>query len=208
MKKYLILAVATLGLSFSANAVEDIGGDAQRGQGLSTPCIACHMADGNSVNPAWPKIAGKDAGYLYKQLADYKEGRRNNPLMMPQVANLSDQDMRDLATYFAAQTTAPGRSAADEETLALGRQIYFGGNMASGVAACVACHGPTGKGNPAAIFPSVAAQHGAYSRDQLHQFRDGVRANDPGRMMRNVAGRMTDEEMAAVSEFMATLSAN
>ncbi|SEQ09522.1 Cytochrome c553 [Ectothiorhodospira magna] len=204
MKKLVLIAVATLGMSMSASTLAEPG-DPVRGKELSSPCVACHQADGNSVVPAWPKIAGKDEAYLLKQLQDYKAGRRSHALMNPQVAVLEEEDLPHLAAYFASQTATPGRTSASAEKLALGRQIYFGGNAASGVAACVACHGPTGKGNPAAVFPSVAAQHGVYTLDQLQQFRDGLRANDPARMMRNVAGRMTDEEMSAVAEFIATL---
>lgn len=204
MKKLVVIAAATLGMSLSASLYAEPG-DPERGKELSTPCIACHQADGNSVNPAWPKIAGKDQGYLFKQLMDYKAGDRSHALMNPQVAQLDEQDMRHLAAYFSTQTTAPGRTSADEETLALGKQVYFGGNVSEGVAACVACHGPTGKGNPAALFPKMAAQHGAYSLDQLNQFSRGQRANDPGRMMRIVSSRMSEEEMKAVSEYIATL---
>ena len=206
MKKFVVIAAATLGMSLSASLHADTErGDPERGQAISTPCIACHQADGNSVNPAWPKIAGKDKAYLFKQLMDYKAGDRSHALMNPQVAQLDEQDMRDLAAFYASQEAAPGRTSADEETLALGKQVYFGGNVSQGVAACVACHGPGGKGNPAAVFPKVAAQHGAYSLDQLQQFSKGQRANDPGRMMRIVASRMSEEEMKAVSEYMATL---
>ncbi|MCG5499258.1 c-type cytochrome [Ectothiorhodospira lacustris] len=204
MKKLVLIAVATLGMSMSASLLAE-SGDPVRGKELSSPCVACHQADGNSVVPAWPKIAGKDEAYLLKQLQDYKAGRRSHALMNPQVAALEEEDLPHLAAYFASQTPAPGRTAAAAEKLALGKQIYFGGNTATGVAACVACHGPNGKGNPAAVFPSVSAQHGVYTLDQLKQFRDGLRANDPGRMMRNVAGRMTDEEMSAVAEYIASL---
>ncbi|MGM0676960.1 MAG: c-type cytochrome [Pseudomonadota bacterium] len=204
MKKFVVIAAATLGMSLSASLHAEPG-DPERGKELSTPCIACHQADGNSVNPEWPKTAGKDAGYIFKQLMDYKSGDRSHPLMNPQVADLDEQDMRDLAAYFSNQETAPGRTSADDETLALGKQVYFGGNVSDGVAACVACHGPDGKGNPAAVFPKLAAQHGTYSLDQLNQFSSGQRHNDPGRMMRTIASRMSEEEMKAVSEYIATL---
>jgi cytochrome c553 len=202
MNKYALIALATLGLSMSAPLLADAG-DPSRGQQISAACAACHAADGNSVNPEWPKLAGQGEAYLYKQLTDYKEGRRENALMSGQVAGLSDQDMRDLAAYFASQTATPG--TADESKAELGGQLYRGGNAATGVAACAACHGPTGTGNPAALFPKVASQHGQYSADQLRYFRDGTRANDAGQMMRNIARRMTDEEIAAVSEYMAGL---
>lgn len=202
MKKYALIALAALGLSMSAPLLADAG-DPSRGQEISTACAACHGADGNSVNPEWPKLAGQGEAYLYKQLVDYKEGRRENALMSGQVVALSDQDMRDLAAFFASQTVTPG--TADEARADLGEQLYRGGNAATGVAACAACHGPAGAGNPAALFPKVASQHARYSADQLRYFRDSTRANDAGRMMRNIARRMTDEEIAAVSEYMAGL---
>lgn len=205
MKKLVVIAAATLATSLSASLHAAEPGDPERGRELSSPCVACHQADGNSVNPEWPKTAGKDEDYLFKQLQDYKWGRRSHSLMNPQVKDLTEQDMRDLAAYYASQEPKPGRPSADEETLALGKKIYFGGNVQSGVAACVACHGPSGKGNPVALFPSVAAQHTTYSKDQLEQFRDGERENDPSRMMRDVADRMTDEEMEAVSQYMESL---
>ncbi|WP_018233361.1 c-type cytochrome [Thioalkalivibrio thiocyanodenitrificans] len=202
MKTYALIALAALGLSMSAPLLADAG-DPNRGQELSGACAACHGADGNSVNPEWPKLAGQGEAYLYKQLSDYKQGRRQDPLMAGQVANLSEQDMRDLAAYFASQTASAG--TADEAMVDLGGALYRGGNAATGVAACIACHGPAGDGNPAAMFPRVAGQHAQYNANQLRQFRDSSRANDAGRMMRNIARRMTDEEIQAVSEFMAGL---
>ncbi|MFN2348313.1 MAG: cytochrome c [Thioalkalivibrio sp.] len=204
MNKYALIALAALGLSLSAPVLAQDAGDATRGKGLSASCAACHGADGNSVNPEWPKLAGQGEPYLYKQLVDYKEGRRENALMIGQVANLSNQDMRDLAAYYASQSSSAG--SADESMVALGEQVYRGGNTASGVAACIACHGPNGQGNPAAMFPKVAAQHARYSADQLRYFRDSSRANDAGRMMRNIARRMTDEEIEAVSQYMSGLT--
>ncbi len=205
MNKYALIALAALGLALSAPVMADAG-DATRGKGLSASCAACHGADGNSVNPEWPKLAGQGEAYLFKQLVDYKEGRRQNVLMAGQVANLSTQDMRDLAAFFASQTITPG--TADASMVELGEQIYRGGNAATGVAACIACHGPNGQGNPAAMFPKVAGQHARYNADQLRYFRDESRANDNGRMMRNIARRMTDAEIEAVSQYMAGLSRN
>ncbi|ACL71193.1 cytochrome c class I [Thioalkalivibrio sulfidiphilus HL-EbGr7] len=205
MNKYALIALAALGLALSAPVMADAG-DATRGKGLSASCAACHGADGNSVNPEWPKLAGQGEAYLFKQLVDYKEGRRQNVLMAGQVANLSTQDMRDLAAFFASQTITPG--TADASMVELGEQIYRGGNAATGVAACIACHGPNGQGNPAAMFPKVAGQHAKYNADQLRYFRDESRANDNGRMMRNIARRMTDAEIEAVSQYMAGLSRN
>ncbi|AHE99736.1 c-type cytochrome [Thioalkalivibrio paradoxus] len=180
-------------------------GDPARGQELSQACAACHGADGNSVNPEWPKIAGQHADYIHKQLMDYKSGRREDALMAGQVANLDEQDMRDLAAFYARQEMSTG--TADETVAERGERIYRGGIPTAGVAACSACHGASGKGNPAAMFPRVAGQHAQYNADQVHAFRSGARANDNGRMMRNLAARMSDEDIRAVAEYMAGLRA-
>jgi cytochrome c553 len=180
-------------------------GDPARGQQLSAACAACHGADGNSVNPEWPKLAGQHADYIYKQLMDYKAGRRENALMAGQVANLDEQDMRDLGAYYARQQMSPG--TADESLAERGERIYRGGIPAAGVAACTACHGATGKGNPAALFPMVGGQHAKYNADQLRYFRSAQRANDNGRMMRNLASKMSDADIQAVAEYMAGLRA-
>jgi cytochrome c553 len=180
-------------------------GDPVRGQELSQACAACHGADGNSVNPEWPKLAGQHAQYIHKQLTDYKSGRRENALMAGQVVNLDEQDMRDLGAFYARQQMAPG--TADESVAERGERIYRGGIPAAGVAACTACHGPTGTGNPAAMFPRVAGQHAKYNADQLRYFRSEQRANDNGRMMRNLATKMSDSDIQAVSEYMAGLRA-
>jgi len=181
-------------------------GDPARGQELSQACAACHGSDGNSVNPEWPKLAGQHESYIYKQLMDYKSERRENALMVGQVANLDDQDMRDLGAFYAQQQISPG--TADESVAERGERIYRGGIPAAGVAACTACHGPTGRGNPAAMFPAVAAQHARYNSDQLRYFRSEQRANDNGRMMRNLAARLSDADIRAVSEYMAGLRAD
>ncbi len=196
---YAVLSLALL-LPMAAQA-----GDPTRGQQLSQACAACHGADGNSANPEWPKLAGQHAEYIYKQLMDYKAGRRENALMAGQVANLDEQDMRDLGAFYARQEMSPG--TADESLAERGERIYRGGIPAAGVAACTACHGATGRGNPAALFPMVAGQHAQYNSDQLRYFRSAQRANDNGRMMRNLASKMSDADIQAVSEYMAGLRA-
>jgi cytochrome c553 len=180
-------------------------GDPARGQTLSQACAACHGADGNSVNPEWPKLAGQHPKYLHKQLMDYQTGRRENALMAAQVANLSEQDMRDLAAFYSRQIIVPG--TADVAVAERGERIYRGGLPTAGVAACTACHGPTGAGNPAAMFPALSGQHARYAADQLRYFRSGQRANDNGRMMRNLATRLSDADIQAVTEYLAGLRA-
>jgi cytochrome c553 len=171
-------------------------------------CAACHGTDGNSPLPANPSLAGQHAEYTLRQLASFKPqgaklAERNNPVMMGMVANLSAGDMRNLAAYFAAQKPA-ARAARDPELVKAGQAIYRGGIMQKGVAACSSCHAPNGAGIPAQ-FPRIAGQHAEYTEAQLKAFRSGERANDPNRMMRVVAGRLTDREIKAVAEYVAGL---
>ena len=202
MKKVLTFVLTGLAISVAASAWAE-GGNAEAGKTKSATCAACHGADGNSVNPEWPKLAGQHPSYIAKHLANFKEDARVNPSMSPMAKPLSEQDMADLAAYFSSQAAKPGE--ADQTKVALGEQMYKGGNNATGVAACAACHGPTGAGNPASNFPSLSGQHATYIKNQLNAFRKGERANDAGKMMRNVAAKMTDAEIEAVAEYIAGL---
>ena len=202
MKKVLTFVLTGLAISVAASAWAE-GGNAEAGKTKSATCAACHGADGNSVNPEWPKLAGQHPSYIAKQLANFKDDARSNPSMSPMAKPLSEQDMADLAAYFSSQVKKPGE--ADQTKVALGEQMYKGGNNATGVAACAACHGPTGTGNPASNFPSLSGQHATYIKNQLNAFRKGERANDAGKMMRNVAAKMTDAEIEAVAEYIAVL---
>lgn len=197
MNKWLvsvsILLAMTVGTAQAA-------GDAEAGKTKSATCLACHGPDGNSPNPEWPKLAGQHPSYIKKQLQEFKGGVRKNDLMSPMAMPLSDQDMDDLAAYFSGQAQAPGTAAADK--VELGEKIYRAGNAATDVAACMACHGPTGKGNPGANFPRISGQHAAYLEKMLKDFRSGARVNDNAKMMRNVVARMTDQEIAAVAQYV------
>ncbi|WP_275097949.1 c-type cytochrome [Sedimenticola hydrogenitrophicus] len=175
-------------------------GDAEAGKTKSATCLACHGVDGNSANAVWPKLAGQHPSYIKKQLREFKGGVRKNDLMSPMAMPLSEQDMDDLAAYFSSQAQTPGSAAADQ--VELGETIYRGGNAATDVAACMACHGPSGMGNPAADFPRISGQHAAYLEKMLKDFRSGDRSNDNAKMMRNVVARMTDKEIAAVAQYV------
>lgn len=201
MKKFALITAACVLLGAAGSSLA--AGDATAGKAKSAACAACHGADGNSTNPVWPKLASQHPQYIAKQLHDFKGGDRKDPTMAPMAAPLSDQDMEDLAAYFSSQQIAPG--TADQAQVALGEKIYRGGNSATGVAACIGCHGPTGAGNPAANFPHLASQHAPYVVKQLKAFRAGERANDAGQMMRNIAAKMTDEEIDAVAQYIAGL---
>jgi cytochrome c553 len=183
--------------------------DPSKGQQLATQvCAACHAADGNSTQSANPVLAGQHAEYTLKQLVNFKPqdgkpAQRSNAVMAGMVANLSADDMSSLAAFFQMQKPA-ARAARDPALVKLGQAIYRGGNLSKNVAACTACHGPNGAGVPAQ-FPRVAGQFAEYTAAQLRAFRSGERANDPNRMMRLVAERLSDAEIAAVAEYIAGL---
>jgi cytochrome c553 len=174
--------------------------DAEAGKTKAAMCAACHNVDGNSVNPVWPNLAGQNASYLVKQLAEFKSGARQDPIMMGMAAALSDEDMADIAAYFASQTPKGGAAAADK--VAMGEMIYRGGNPGKGLPACTACHGPTGAGVETSAFPAVSGQHATYVEKQLKDFAAGSRNNDANRMMRDVASKMSADEMTAVAQYM------
>jgi len=196
-----VLCTATAPLAFAQPAAKT---DPAQAQPIVTRvCAACHAADGNSATPANPVLAGQHADYTAKQLADYKSGERENPVMLSMTAALLPQDMKNLGAYFEGQKPKT-RAAKDVELVKLGRQIYRGGIMAKGVAACASCHGPTGAGIPAE-FPRVAGQFVEYTIAQLQAFRLGERANDPNKMMRVISARLSDLEIKAVSEYITGL---
>lgn len=171
-------------------------------------CAACHAADGNSIAPANPKLAGQFPEYLHKQLADFKgkDGKkpaRQSAVMNGMVANLSDSDMSGLAAYFSGQKLKPA-AASDKELAAHGQKLWRGGNAAQGIPACEGCHGPAGAGIPAQ-YPRLAGQYAEYLAAQLKGFREGTRANDPNGMMRGVAAHLTDRDIRALAEYAAGL---
>lgn len=198
MKKLVVIA-ATCALLGSATAAL-AAGDPTAGKAKSAVCAACHNADGNSTVTQYPKLAGQSADYLVKQLQEFKSGARVNAIMVGMVAPLSPQDMEDLAAYFSSQQIT--RGAADPALAPAGEALFRGGNLTSGVAACAACHGATGAGNPAAKFPALAGQHAEYVETQLKAFRAMERANDAGQMMRGVTAKLTDPEIKAVASYV------
>lgn len=175
-------------------------GDAGRGQEKSQSCAACHGADGNSVNPVWPKLAGQHPDYTVEQLQAYQSGARENAQMSPMAQGLSEQDMRDIAAFYATQTPKVG--SANPDAIELGQKIYRAGNAATGVAACMACHGPAGKGIPGAGYPALAGQHSAYTSAQLKAYRNGTRDHGQAAIMQDIAKAMTDAEIDAVAEYI------
>ena len=176
-------------------------GSVDAGKRKSVTCAACHGADGNSVNPDWPRLAGQNQRYLIEQLEDFKDGNRQDPLMTPQALMLSEQDMADLAAFYEAQKS--GHGEADLAMVPLGQKIYRAGVMkAAIIPACYACHGPNGRGVAPAGYPALGGQHASYVEAQLRAFRSGERRTDPDQQMRNVAERLSDEEIIAVASYL------
>jgi cytochrome c553 len=173
-------------------------GDPQRGV---IGCASCHGAEGKSAAGAWPKLAAQHSAYTIKQLKNYKDGTRANAIMAGMSAALTEQDMANIAAYLSKQTVSLG-VAQNKETIGLGKQIYAGGIAEKGIPACAACHSPNGAGIPAQ-YPLLSGQWTDYSVAQLGYFRDGTRKNNA--QMTAIAGKMSDVEIKAVSDYMAGL---
>lgn len=200
MRNIAFTLTMLFGLVASAQAVE---GDVEAGKAKSATCVACHGTDGNSAIAMYPKIAGQHAEYIYKQLKDFKSGTRKDPVMLPMVAALSDQDMKDLAAYFASQTMSAG--ATPENVVEEGQYLYRGGDKERGIPACIACHGPRGVGHSLAGFPKISFQHPEYIKAQLEKFRSGERNNDMNGMMSDIAVKLTDKDIEILSKYMSGL---
>ncbi|WP_293005990.1 c-type cytochrome [Nitrosomonas sp.] len=171
-------------------------------------CAGCHNADGNSVIPMNPILAGQHAEYITKQLMDFKAigdepPKRNSPVMSAMVTALSQEDMEKLGTYYAKQKTIPSQITASERLLEAGKIIYLGGNIENGIPACASCHGPNGSGIPP-HYPALAGQHAEYTLTQLDMFNKGERTND-NEVMLQVVSRMSANEKRAVSAYISTI---
>ena len=204
MKNLAIIFCLTM-----AWAQSGVAADAAAGKSNSVACSACHGADGNSMVPSFPKLAGQGEAYLIKQMQDIRDGARPVPTMAGQLDGKSDEDLADLAAYYASQAKSGGKTNAD--LLALGQKIYRGGVAERNVAACSACHSPTGQGNAPGGFPALAGQHAEYTATQLKMYRKGYedesgRTNDgDARIMRTIAFGLSDKEIEAVASFIAGL---
>ena len=205
MKKIAIAAALVAGLTGVAHAA----GNAEAGQAKAATCVACHGADGNSIAPNFPNLAGQSEAYLYKQLKDFKEGKRKDATMDAMVLPLDDQAMQDVAAFYAGMKLNPGQ--ADPALVNAGEAIYKGGIAEIGVPACMGCHGPAGNGNPGSGYPQLSSQKAAYTEKQLKDFRTSAqntsdtpvgRSNDPSKMMRNAVKRMSDNEIKAVAQYI------
>lgn len=201
MKKLISLVMLMFFVGSTSYAIA--AGSVAAGKNKSAACAACHGADGNSAAPNFPKIAGLDAQYIAKQLADFKSGARKDPLMLGQVAGLSRKDMDDLGAFYASQKRSAGSASASTDALKKAERLYRGGDAKNGISACMSCHGPAGKGIPPR-FPAVSGQHAAYNQKQLLDFKTGTRSND-SETMTSIAFRLSEAEIKAISEYMAGL---
>jgi len=201
MKKLNVLAALLLVLGVAGNV--SAAGNAAAGKTRSALCAGCHGADGNSAAPNFPKLAGLDADYIAKQLADFKSGARKDPIMSGMAAGLTNRDMADLGAFFAAQPRSAGTANLSADGRKLAETLYRGGSPKMGIAACMSCHGPAGAGIPPR-FPAVSGQHATYTAKQLTDFKTGARSNDGG-IMTPIAFRLSEAEIKALSEYMAGL---
>jgi len=201
----LLTLISGLVFALAANAAETKAPakpDLAKGQATATQvCAACHTADGSRGSPANPIIQGQHAEYLVKQLTEFKSGKRANPIMAGMSAALTEEDMKNVAAFYASKHAKPGFSK-DKDLVVLGEKIYRGGIADRSIPACAACHSPNGAGLPAQ-YPRLAGQHSDYTEAQLLALRAGTRGNSP--MMKGITAKMNDREIKAVSDYIAGL---
>jgi cytochrome c553 len=206
----VLLPLASVAAPAAEAASAAIVGDSDAGATKAATCTACHGLNGNSVNPDWPVLAGQNAVYLTQQIMQFRAGHRVNVLMLPMVQNLTDQDIADLAAFYARQT--PAGLEADPSYWEAGKALYRGGDTQRDVPACIACHGPIGRGVPAAGYPALQAQHSVYNVRQLNAYADDTRyaRDEKGRslgtpnahMMTTIAARLSAEERRDLASYL------
>jgi cytochrome c553 len=198
MKRLWILAATISGAIVSNSALP--AGSAETGATKAIVCQACHGANGNSANPEWPSLAGLGAGYIAEQLKNFKEGKRTNPVMMPNAMALSPDDMADLGAYFDGLTNTG--LEADPSYWQAGEKLYRGGDQARAIPACMACHGPTGRGNEPAKFPALRGQQSVYVVKQLNDYASGARPTGPNGIMQTIAKRLSPDDMRNLASYL------
>lgn len=202
MKKIILTGLV---LAASLATAAHAAGDAAAGKAKAAACGGCHGLDGNSPAPTFPKLAGQGEKYIVKQVDDFKANiTRKNEIMFGMVAALNEQDAADIGAFYSEQTLASA-APADESKLALGEEIYKGGNLTSGLPACQSCHGPRGAGMEGAGYPQLGGQYVEYTLLQLHAFKNGTRTNDDKQLMRSIVAQMSDAEIEAVANYIASL---
>jgi cytochrome c553 len=183
-------------------------GDATAGQGKAAACGACHGMDGNSTDPANPRLAGQSEQYIVRQLTDFKAGKRQNPIMMGMAAPLTPQDMHDIGAYFSKQKSLPG--VADKALVDQGQTLYREGDTTRSIPACMACHGPDGRGNPGAMYPQLTSQHAKYIESTLKSWHDGTAWGDDAhaKIMPSIAQKLDEKDIAALASYIEGLHTN
>jgi cytochrome c553 len=218
MSKRLFIALVGAA-AFAARAADaPTTGDPEAGAAKSATCVACHGMDGNSPAPEWPKLAGQHTDYIVRQTLLVRDGGRENLTMLPFVQGLSNQDIADIAAYYATQKILPG--VADDSPIeggkdtyaGLGRKLYHGGKLSAGVPACQACHGPSGRGIEGAGFPALAGQHATYTAARLRFFHEGSQygttEDDRSLIMKTIAQRLNETEIDALATYIEGLHRN
>jgi cytochrome c553 len=198
MKRLWILAATISGTLLSTSALP--APSIEAGATKAATCQACHGANGNSTNPEWPSLAGIGADYIVEQLKNFKDGKRANPIMMPMAASLTADDMADIGMYF---DSLPNTGLeADPSYWQAGEKLYRGGDAARGIPACMACHGPTAKGNEPAKFPALRGQQSTYVIKQLNDYASGTRSTGPNGIMQTVAKRLSAEDIRNLASYV------
>ena len=201
MNRYWMFALAIAGAIGSNTALP--AGSAQAGAAKAVVCQACHGPTGNSVNPEWPSLAGLGADYIAGQLQQFRQGKRQNPIMMPLAVSLSSQDMADLGAYFGSLVnTGAATGEGDRASREAGEKLYRGGDATHGVPACTGCHGPAGYGNEPARFPALRGQQAAYVVKQLNDYAAGARPGGPGGIMHTIAERLSADDIRELAAYV------
>lgn len=197
-----IAVIAAGSLCAQSSLAQELAGSVADGQAKSAVCAACHGLDGNSVTAEWPSLAGQHAAYTVRQLRAYQSGERDDVLMSNFAVDLSEQDMLDLAAFYEAQAIIPG--GADPDLVSLGESVYRSGIPGRGVVACIACHGPSGRGNPLAAYPTLQGQHATYTANTLRAYAAGTRRSDAtsNQMMRTITALLLEDELLAVASYV------
>jgi cytochrome c553 len=198
MKRLWFFAATISGVIISTSALP--AGNAEAGATKATTCAACHGANGNSINPEWPSLAGLGADYIADQLKNFKDGKRANPVMMPMAASLTADDMADIGAYFNSLTNTG--LEADPSFWQAGEKLYRGGDAGRQIPACLACHGPTGRGNEPAKFPALRGQQSGYVVKQLNEYASGTRATGPNGVMQTIAKRLSTEDIRNLASYI------
>jgi cytochrome c553 len=198
MKRLWFFAATISGVIISTSALP--AGNPEAGATKAAVCAACHGGNGNSTNPEWPSLAGLGGDYIAEQLKNFKEGKRSNPVMMPMASSLSPDDMADIGAYFNNLTNTG--LEADPSFWQAGEKLYRGGDAGRQIPACMACHGPTGRGNEPAKFPALRGQQSGYVVKQLNDYASGARTTGPNGVMQTIAKRMSPDDIRNLASYI------